>query len=134
MTATIPPEAFAMLDAPEFATLATTNPNGYPQLSVVWVERDGNDLLFSTIKGRRKSLNMERDPRVSVLVFPKDNPYTYVEVRGTVSMTEEGGRELIDRLNQAYTGTERYVGDDGTDNVRVVCRITPDKVVTRLPH
>ena len=70
---------------------------------------------------------------ISVLVYPRDAPYTYVEVRGTVTMTEEGGRELIDRLNQQYTGTPRYTGDDGTDNVRVVCRITPEKVVTRLP-
>jgi len=134
MTDTIPPEAYPMLDAPEFATIATINPNGYPQLSVVWIERDGNDLLVSTIRGRRKFLNMEADPKVTVLVFPKDNPYSYVEVRGTVTMTEEGGRELIDRLNDAYTGTGRYTGDDGTDNVRVVCRITPEKVVTRLPH
>ena len=119
-----------MLDAAEFATIATTNPNGYPQLSVVWIERDGNDLLVSTIKGRRKHLNMERDPRVTVLVYPKDNPYSYVEVRGRVTMTEEGGRELIDRLCQQYTGGDRYTGDDGTDNVRVVCRITPEKVVT----
>jgi len=133
MTATIPPEAYPILDSAEFATIATMNPNGFPQLSVVWVERDGDDLLVSTIKGRRKYLNMERDPKVTVLVYPKDNPYSYVEVRGTVSMVEEGGRELIDRLNQLYTGTPRYVGDDGTDNVRVVCRITPDKVVTRLP-
>lgn len=58
-------------------------------------------------------------------------PYTYVEVRGSATMTEEGGRELIDRLNDAYTGTGRYTADDGTDNVRVVVRITPDKVVLR---
>jgi PPOX class probable F420-dependent enzyme len=134
MTATLPSEVLPVLDAPEFATIATINPNGYPQLSVVWIERDGNDLLVSTIRGRRKFLNMEADPKVTVLVFPKDNPYSYVEVRGTVTMTEEGGRELIDRLNEAYTGTGRYTGDDGTDNVRVVCRITPEKVVTRLPH
>lgn len=133
MTATIPPAAWPMLDAPEFATLATMNPNGYPHLSVVWVARDGDDLLISTIKGRRKCLNMERDPRVTVLVYPKDNPYSYVEVRGTATLTEVGGRELIDLLNQQYTGTDRFVADDGTDNVRVVCRITPDKVVTRLP-
>ena len=133
MTATIPPAALPMLDAPEFATLATMNPNGYPHLSVVWVARDGDDLLISTIKGRRKCLNMELDPRVTVLVYPRDNPYSYVEVRGTATLTEVGGRELIDLLNQQYTGTDRFVADDGTDNVRVVCRITPDKVVTRLP-
>lgn len=123
-----------MLDATEFATLATLNPNGYPHLSVVWLERDGDDLLVSTIKGRRKHLNMERDPRVTILVYPQDDPYSYIELRGTVTMTDEGGRELIDRLNDRYTGTGRFTGDDGTDNVRVVCRITPDKVVMRLPH
>ena len=134
MSTPIPDDVKAWFDAPEFATIATLLPDGRPHLSVVWVERDGDDLLVSTIKGRRKYLNMERDPRVTVLVYPKDNPYTYVEVRGTVTMVEEGGRELIDRLNEAYTGTGRYPGDDGTDNVRVVCRITPEKVVTRLPH
>lgn len=123
--------ARAWLDSPEFATVATLNPDGRPQLSVVWVERDGDDVLISTVAGRRKHLNIERDPRVTVLVYPKDDPYSYVEVRGTATMTEEGGRELIDRLNEAYTGTGRYAGDDGTANVRVVVRVTPDKVVHR---
>jgi hypothetical protein len=64
-----------------------------------------------------------------VLVYPKANPYSYVEVRGTVTMTEEGGRELIDRLNLEYTGGDRYTMDDGSDNVRVVIRLTPSKVI-----
>jgi PPOX class probable F420-dependent enzyme len=88
-------------------------------------------VLVSTVIGRRKHLNIERDPRVTLLVYPRDAPYTYVEVRGTATMTQEGGRELIDRLNDAYSGTGRYRGDDGTENVRVVVRITPDKVVMR---
>ena len=131
MAERLPEKALPWLDQPEFATIATINPDGQPQLSVVWIARDGDDLLVSTVKGRRKHLNLERDPRATVLVYPKDAPYTYLEVRGTSTMTEEGGRELIDRLNDAYTGTGRYTGDDGTDNVRVVVRITPDKVVLR---
>lgn len=126
----LPDSVKPWFDAPEFAVIATVLPNGSPQQSVVWIERDGDDLLVSTVKGRRKHLNLERDPRVSVLVYPRDNPYSYVEVRGTATMTEEGGRELIDRLCNAYTGADRYTMDDGTDNVRVVVRITPDKVVT----
>lgn len=128
----LPDVVLPILDAPEFAVLGTVQPDGSPQLSVVWVERDGNDLLVSTVAGRRKHRNMERDPRVSLLVYPAANPYSYVEIRGTVSMTEEGGRELIDRLHRAYTGGERYTADDGTDNVRVVCRIRPEKVVTLI--
>ncbi len=127
----IPQAARTVFDAPEFATVATNQPDGQPQLSVVWITRDGDDLLLSTIKGRQKHRNLVRDPRATVLVHPKDNPYSYVEVRGSVTITEEGGRELIDRLNREYTGSERYTMDDGTDNVRVVVRLTPDKVNVR---
>ena len=127
--AEIPEQARHLLDEPEFATLATVNPDGQPQLSVVWVARDGDDVLVSTVAGRQKHRNLVANPRVSLLVYPRENPYTYLEVRGTATMTEVGGRELIDRLNEQYTGTGRYTGDDGTDNVRVVVRITPQRVV-----
>jgi PPOX class probable F420-dependent enzyme len=129
MTASLPETAKAWFDSAEFATIATLEPDGGPQLSVVWVSRDGDDILVSTVAGRRKHRNLERDPRCTVLLYPKDAPYSYVEVRGTASMTDEGGVELIDEHARKYTGVERYTGDDGTDNVRVVVRITPDKVV-----
>jgi PPOX class probable F420-dependent enzyme len=129
MSAELTAAVSSILDAPEFATLATLQPDGQPQLSVVWLARDGDDLLMSTVKGRQKHRNLERDPRATVLVYPKANPYSYVEVRGTVTMTEEGGRELIDRLNLQYTGGDRYTMDDGSDNVRVVIRLTPSKVI-----
>ena len=124
----IPDSARQILDGPEFAVLSTLEPDRQPQSSVVWFERDGDDLLMSTVQGRRKHANLVRDPRATVLVYPKDNPYSYVELRGAVTMTEEGGRELIDRLCRAYTGADRYTGD-GPDDVRVVVRLTPSKVV-----
>jgi PPOX class probable F420-dependent enzyme len=129
MTASLSEAARAVFDAPVFATLATLNPDGQPQLSVVWVSRDGDDLLVSTVEGRRKHLNLVRDPRATVLAVNPENPYSYVEVRGTASLTLEGGRELIDAHARHYTGADRYGMDDGTDNVRVVVRITPTKVV-----
>ncbi len=129
MTAELPENVQAWFDAAEYATIATIEPDGRPQLSVVWVARDGNDILVSTTEGRRKHTNMVRDPRATVLLWPKESPYTYVEVRGTVTMTPEGGRELIDALANKYMGADRYTMDDGTDNVRVVVRITPDRVV-----
>lgn len=127
--AAIPSSAHQILDAREFAVLTTIEPDGQPQSSVVWFERDGDDLLMSTVEGRRKHRNLVRDPRATVLVFPRENPYTYVELRGSVTMIREGGRELIDRLCNAYTGADRYTMDDGTDNVRVVMRLTPAKVI-----
>lgn len=131
MSAPIPELARTWLDAPEYATIATIQPDGSPQLSVVWVERDGDDLLVSTIEGRRKHTNLVRDPRATLLVYPASSPESYVEVRGTVTLTREGGRELIDRLARAYDGVERFTPDDGTDRVRVVVRLTPTKVIVR---
>ena len=127
----IPEVARAWFDAPDHATLATLMPDGTPQLSVVWIGRDGNDLLVSTIEGRRKYLNILRDPRVTVLQFPSDNPDAYVEVRGTASMTREGAVAFVDSLCHAYTGADRHAADDGTDNVRVIVRITPERVFLR---
>lgn len=120
----------ALIGAPNFAVIGTLNPDGQPQLSVVWCKLDGDDILVSTVEGRRKHLNLVRDDRVTILVQPADEPYKYVEVRGTASMTREGGRELIDLLANQYMGADRYPADDGTDNVRVVIRITPRRVVS----
>ena len=128
MSVTIPERARAWFDAHEYAVLATIQPDGQPQLSVVWVERDGDELLISTVEGRRKHTNLLRDPRATLLVYPEAEPDAYVEVRGTVTMTHEGARPLIDRLARAYDGADRFTADDGTDRVRVVLRLTPRKV------
>jgi len=131
VTEPLPSGARDLLDAPNFATVATLEPDGSPQASVVWIAREGDTLVFSTVRGRRKAENLQRDPRVSVLVIDHDNPYRYLEVRGRVSMSEEGGRELIDSLAGKYRGLDRYPWDDGTDNVRVVCHVEAHKVIWR---
>jgi PPOX class probable F420-dependent enzyme len=129
MSQPLPEGARAVLDGVNFATVATLEPDGSPQLSVVWVSREDDTVVFSTVRGRRKTRNMERDPRVAVLVLDHENPYSYLEVRGTVTLSEHGGRELIDALAGKYQGLDRYPWDDGTDNVRVVCRVAADRVV-----
>ncbi|MCW2494225.1 PPOX class F420-dependent oxidoreductase [Jatrophihabitans sp.] len=130
MTTELPQQAKDLLDAANIVTVATINPDGGPQTSILWATYDGDDLLLSTIVGRAKERNFRRDPRVSVLIHDKSNAYAYVEVRGTVTLTTDGGPELIESLSQTYTGG-RYTGDDGTDNVRVVVRVSVDHVVAR---
>lgn len=122
------------LDTPVFITVATIQPDGSPQLSPVWVKRDGNDVLFSTTADRRKTRNLRRDPRVTVQVQPFDEPYLYAEIRGTATVTEEGGQALIDELSVKYTGKPyaEFNPASGQDAARVVVRVTPDKVVGRL--
>lgn len=127
MTVPLSELARELLDANTYATLTTINPDGGPQSSVIWIKRDADDVVFSTIRGRRKTKNMERDPRVSVCMFDAANPYRYVELRGSVGLTEDGGPELIQELGMRYDGVPFKEGSP--DNVRVVCRFTPVKVI-----
>jgi PPOX class probable F420-dependent enzyme len=115
----------ALLDGRNYAVLATINPDGSPQTSVMWVGRDGNDLLFSTVEGRVKHRNMRRDPRVSVTVIDSSDPENYVELRGRVSMTPDVGRALDTRLSWKYDG--RDPGQDRPGAVRVVVRMVVEK-------
>ncbi|MCX5438122.1 MULTISPECIES: PPOX class F420-dependent oxidoreductase [unclassified Streptomyces] len=134
MSAQLSDELKALLDTPVFITVATIQPDGSPQVSPVWVKRDGDDVLFSTTVDRRKEKNLRRDPRVTVVVQPADNPYAYAEIRGTADLSTEGGQELIDELSLKYTGKQYadFNPRSADDAARVVVRITPRKVVGRI--
>jgi PPOX class probable F420-dependent enzyme len=114
-----------LLDGKNYAVLATVNADGSPQTSVVWVGRDGGDLLFSTVQGRVKHRNMERDPRVSVSVIDSADPENYVELRGRVTISLDHGRQLDTQLSWKYDG--RDPGPDRPGAVRVVVRMEVDK-------
>ncbi|MCX3061575.1 PPOX class F420-dependent oxidoreductase [Streptomyces beihaiensis] len=131
MSAQLSDELKALLDSKVFIAVATIQPDGSPQVSPVWVTRDGEDVLFSTTVGRRKEQNLRRDPRVTVLVQPADNPYSYAEIRGTAEITTEGGPELIDELSLKYTGKKyaEFNARAAEDAPRVVVRVRPRKVV-----
>ena len=115
-----------LLDGRNYAVLATVNPDGSPQTSVMWVGRDGTDLLFSTVAGRVKHRNMVRDPRVSVTVIDSADPENYVELRGRVTITPDIGRQLDTRLSWKYDGKDP--GEDQPGAVRVAVRVTVEKV------
>jgi PPOX class probable F420-dependent enzyme len=115
-----------LLDGQHYAVLATVNPDGSPQTSVVWVGRDGTDLLMSTVEGRVKHRNMVRDPRVSLTVIDSGDPENYVELRGRVTMTPDVGRQLDTQLSWKYDGKDP--GEDRPGAVRVVVRMVVEKV------
>jgi PPOX class probable F420-dependent enzyme len=118
-----------LLDDKTYVTIATVNPDGSPQSTVVWAKRDGDDVLMSTTSTRRKARNLRRDPHVSVSFFDPDNPFVYAEIRGAATLSEEGGRELIEELSEKYTGEPYPAEPEGT--VRVVIRVTPERVLGR---
>jgi PPOX class probable F420-dependent enzyme len=114
-----------LLDGRHFAVLATINPDGAPQTSAMWVGRDGDEVLFSTIAGRRKHRNLVRDPRASVTVLDSDDPYNYVELRGRVTMEEDVGRRFDTSLSWSYDG--RDPDPDPPGAVRLILRLEVEK-------
>jgi len=114
-----------LLDGPNYAVLATVNPDGGPQTSAMWVGRDGADLLFSTVEGRVKHRNMLRDPRVSVTVLDAGDPQNYVELRGRVTITPDVGRQVDTALSRKYDGKDPDPDPPGA--VRVVVRMVVEQ-------
>jgi len=114
-----------LLDGKNYAVLATVNPDGSPQTSAMWIGRDGDDVLFSTVEGRVKHRNMLRDPRVSVTVVDAADPENYVELRGRVSMSPDEGRRVDTWLSWKYDGQDP--GEDRPGAVRVVVRMAVHK-------
>jgi PPOX class probable F420-dependent enzyme len=127
MSPQLPELAKKLLDADTFVTLTTLANDGTPHSTVMWADRDGDDIVFATVVGRVKERHIRHDPRVSVSLFDPANPYSYVTVNGTAALSPEGGPELIQQLSRKYTG-EPYTHDEGTDNVRVVVRVAPERV------
>jgi PPOX class probable F420-dependent enzyme len=73
---------------------------------VVWLKRDGDDVLFSTTKQRQKGRNLARDPRVSIVVVDPDDPYNFAEIRGRADLTDDPDNALGNALTQEYLGTD----------------------------
>ena len=124
----LPEDLLALLRAPSTCYLATTMPDGSPQLTQTWVDTDGKHIVINTVAGFQKTRNVARDPRVAVTVSDPANPFAYFSVRGhVVAATEEGGAEGIEALSQKYTGGP-YQWYGGRDQVRVVLTIAADKI------
>lgn len=124
----LPGELLALLEKPSTCYIATTMPDGSPQLTQVWADTDGTNILINTVEGHQKARNIERDPRVAVTVSSPSNPSRYHAVRGIVTdVTTEGGLEHIEKLSQRYLGRP-YPGYGGRDQVRLVVTIAPNKV------
>jgi len=126
------PEAFKDLLTTKkaFASLATVNADGTPQVTPVWFDWDGRHLRVNTARGRVKDKNLQRTPAVSLAIMDPDNPYRYVQIKGRVTaVTEAGADAHIDLLAKKYLGQDRYPYRKA-DEVRVTFSIAPDRVQT----
>jgi PPOX class probable F420-dependent enzyme len=120
----LPDPARELIDGPHTAILATPNRDGRPQSSVIFVKRAGDTVVFSTIRGRLKTRNMERDPRVSLLVLA--HPGKYVEIRGNVDITDDPDKTLLREMYDRYMNGATPPPEP--DAERVIVRVHPEKL------
>jgi PPOX class probable F420-dependent enzyme len=118
-----------LIERPVVAFLATVDSRGRPQLTPLWIDHDGNDILVNTAEGRAKALNMRRNPNVSISMYPPEDPYKVLAIRGTVTeVTTEGADDHIDALAKKYLGQDTYPMRRPGE-VRLKVRIRPDRIV-----
>jgi PPOX class probable F420-dependent enzyme len=128
MAEKIPEKYTDLFSKPAFANLATLMPDGAPQVTPVWCDFDGTNVLINSAKGRIKDKNMRRDRRVALSIMDPDNAYRHLALQGeVVEITENGADAHIDKLAKKYLGKDKYPFR-GPGEVRVIYKIRPDKV------
>ena len=133
MSTKIPDSHTDLLNAPVYVDVVTLMPDGQPQASVVWCSYDGEHVLVNTAVGRQKEKNLRERPMATVLAVDPNNPFRYIEVRGTVELTKEGALDHINQLAKAYRGADSYYGgvqpaEMAQKETRIMCKIKPTHV------
>ncbi|MEV6647231.1 PPOX class F420-dependent oxidoreductase [Amycolatopsis sp. NPDC051371] len=126
MALTLSDDVRALIDGKNFATVATIDPDGGPQTSVVWVGLDDGDLVFSATEDRRKVRNLRRDPRLGISITDAANPYRHTQLRGTAEITPDPDKALPKALSHKYLAQDPP--PEGPETERVIVRLKAEKI------
>jgi PPOX class probable F420-dependent enzyme len=107
-----------------WGTVVTLREDGSPHSTPVWIDTDGENVIFNTTNKRAKGRNLRTNPRVSISVWDNEDPYKYFEVEGPVELDEEGANEHIGELSMRYDGKPFHTPAD-----RVIVRVKPERVL-----
>jgi PPOX class probable F420-dependent enzyme len=119
------PPVKELLEQPNYAVISTLNQDGSIHDTIVWIGAEGDTVAVNSAVGRLWPTNLQRDPHVTVLVYEANNPYHFVEIRGTATGSTEGADEHIDRLAKKYTGQDEYpYRQPGEQRIKFVIRPT----------
>ena len=124
-----------LLEAKNFAFVATLMKDGSPQITPVWIdfEKDTNTILINTAEGRIKHKNISRDPRIAISIVNHDNPYEMVTIRGKVTeQITKDAAEHADKLAKKYLGLDKYPYHSPNEK-RVILKIEPERVFHQQP-
>jgi PPOX class probable F420-dependent enzyme len=137
----LPESTHRLFDEPKDVMIVTLDPDGSPQASLVWAERDGDDLLIGIQQPHRKTRNLQRDPRVTLVVqddrVSRRGITQYLVVRGTAKLEGPGipidYKALMDRETQRYLNQPEFPYGEGIWDTGMIARITVDRVTGEGP-
>jgi PPOX class probable F420-dependent enzyme len=116
-----------LLQQPNYAVVSTLNEDGSIHSTIAWVSAEDGKVAVNSAKGRKWPTNLERDPRVNILVYEAGNPYNFVEIRGRAEGTTEGADEHINALSKKYIDEDEYPHRQPGEQ-RVKFTVTPEAV------
>ena len=123
----LPQSVKKLLQDKAYGHVVTYNDKGSAQLTMVWMDAEGDDVLFNTSEGRRKSQNLRRDPRIIVSVQDRNDPQAHAVFYGKARVTEAGADEHIDKLAKRFLGADKYPFRQPGEK-RLVVRISVDRI------
>ena len=127
MPVTLPQSVKTLLLDKAYGHVVTSNGEGKPQVTMVWMDVDGDEVLFNTAEGRRKAQNLRRDSRIIVSVQDRSNPQAYAVFHGKARITETGADEHIDKLAKRFLGADKYQFRQPGEK-RLIVRISVDRI------
>ena len=110
-----------------YGHVITFNADGKPQVTMVWMDVEGDEVLFNTAEGRLKPKNLRRDHRVIISVQDRNDPQSYMVFHGKASVTEAGADEHIDKLAKRFLGADKYPFRRPGEK-RLVVRVKVDRI------
>ncbi|PYS05320.1 MAG: PPOX class F420-dependent oxidoreductase [Acidobacteria bacterium] len=133
MAVKIPQSLKKILEDKAYGHVVTFNAKGHPELTMVWMDVEGDEVLFNTSEGRRKPGNIRRDPRVIVSVQDRNNPQAYAVFHGKGRVTDVGADQHIDKLAKRFLGADKYPFRQPGEK-RLVIRIAVDRISGMAPN
>ena len=127
MPIALPQSVKKILQDKAYGHVVTLNANGKPQATMVWLDVDGDEVLFNTSEGRLKPRNLRRDPRIVISVQDRNDPQSHMVFYGHSTITEAGADEHIDKLAKRFLNAEKYPFRRPGEK-RLVVRTKVDKI------
>ena len=127
MPVTLPHSVKKLLQDKAYGHVLTFNAQGKPQLTMVWMDVDGDEVTFNTAEGRNKPQNLRRDPRIIVSVQDHNDPQAYAVFHGKARVTETGADDHIDKLAKRFLNADKYPFRRPGEK-RLIVRISVDRI------